>query len=191
MSPSKTNIQELYPALVSESVTRIHWGDLTYTEDYEFWEASECSECGKIVNCYAGEEKHCHIDDDSDCQGYLYAEGPIYYEFYPLGNFIDDPAEKALKIAHLPLCITYVNQFNQYGLSLTGCGMNLCWEICEAYVCLGYLPPFDLCDLPRMAGRGTSERDCRIIEACKRSASFIINQAKSKIHDLERFKEAA
>jgi hypothetical protein len=97
--------------------------------------------------------------------------------FYPLpdesryGGALDKYDAQA--IINLPLCLVNL-ETGEYGLALTGGGMDLSWEICEAYIRLGYLPPFHFCDLPRMAGRGTSARDRAIIRGCKRSCDITI-----------------
>lgn len=90
---------------------------------------------------------------------------------YALPCFKDaDLAEGVKKLLGLPLCIVRFMDDpsgDDYALALTGGGMNLAWEICEAYLRLGYCPPVYFCDLPRMSGRGASKHDRDIVEACK------------------------
>lgn len=85
------------------------------------------------------------------------------------------PDEAQSRLDGLPVVVVWVDQPHNvfdnehYYLALSGGGMDLSWEICEAYIRLGQLPPVYFCDLPAMAGRGTSEQDQLIIAACKRS----------------------
>ncbi len=44
--------------------------------------------------------------------------------------------------------------------------MDLSWEICEAFLRLGYLPPATFADLPRMAGYPQSDEQRATMEAC-------------------------
>lgn len=114
------------------------------------------------------------------------AEGPMMNYSYELPCFELDENRAAERIAHLPLCIVlsddpHHEEAGLPALALTGGGMDLTWEIAEAYMTLGYLPPLDYCHLPAMCGRGTlsyggeyggqslSERDAWIIAGCRRS----------------------
>ena len=99
-------------------------------------------------------------------------------QFEPMMNYlypieVDDPeqAQSVLYRAHLPVCVVVVKDNGEWQpyLALTGGGMNLSWEICEAYMRLGFLPPVHFCDLPAIAGRGQSGRDQWIVQACLRS----------------------
>lgn len=93
----------------------------------------------------------------------LVSEGPMMCYWYPVRSDDYDPedhATLAAQVRDLPLCVVYVD--GTYGLALTGGGMDLSWEIAEAFIAIDYWPPLFV-DLPRMAGRGTSEADQRII----------------------------
>jgi hypothetical protein len=81
------------------------------------------------------------------------AEGPMMNYWYPLEGISDETeaSEAALGLSGLPLCVVEVD--GSYGLALTGGGMDLSWEIAEAYVRLGMLPPVHFADLPSMAGK--------------------------------------
>lgn len=91
------------------------------------------------------------------------AEGPMMNYFYPVTNH-DDIAEMAAHIADLPLCVVELEDTGEIGLALTGGGMDLSWEIAEAFIRLGYRPPLSI-DLPAMVGRGESETDQAIVLA--------------------------
>ncbi len=65
--------------------------------------------------------------------------------------------------------LVYLICLERYALALTGCGMDHSWEICEAYVNFGYLPPIHFCDLPELAGIKPDEKTQGLIDACKKS----------------------
>jgi hypothetical protein len=82
-------------------------------------------------------------------------DGPIMSYWYPCP--ITDPEGAAQIIADLPLCVVEVN--GEMGLALTGGGMDLSWEICAAYIRLGFYPPFHFAaNLPKMAQTLSDER---------------------------------
>lgn len=76
-------------------------------------------------------------------------------------------------------------------LALTGGGMDFSWEIVESYLRLGFFPPAHFCDLPPMAGRGTSENDRAIIRACRESLAIRARWAKHAIERLDDMLTAA
>lgn len=153
-------------------------------EDLEGWrpyEASECQACGRmVVSSSIGECEHKDLESeitvtndegdeeesDNECDATIYNEGPMMSYWYPVK--INDCEEAACAIAHLPLCVVEFED-GRTGLALTGGGMDLSWEICEAFMAIGYWPPVHFCDLPKMSGRGKSERDLKIIAACEES----------------------
>lgn len=95
---------------------------------------------------------------------------PMMSYHYPLPYVGQSAAALALALAGLPLLLVYWDDADTYSLALTGGGMDLSWEICEAFVRLGFLPPVRFADLPGMAGRGLSERDGAILAACIEAA---------------------
>ena len=164
-----------------------------YTQDENtFWESVTCEECGKVIVYQngGGGARHSEECTKTKCEGYLsMAEGPMMNYWYPVdswqidsGSGMGGPESSAKAVADLPVCIVQVN--GQYGLALTGGGMDLSWEICEAYTRLGLLPPVHFCKLPRMAGRGTSAKDRYIIAACRAAVNVQIKWAKSTLRDL-------
>jgi hypothetical protein len=167
-------------------------------DHWDFMEAAECDECGQMIVDEddhgfldpAGNQvprqallEGADLDDDdldewADGNGFTrcsasgesyrdfdQAEGPMMNYRYPIGEH-DYTAENAHKIADLPLCLIETPDANY--LALTGGGMDLSWEICEAYARLGYLPPSHF-DLPGMAGKRLTERTAFIIAAVERS----------------------
>jgi hypothetical protein len=165
----------------------IDWAE-TMGEDMEGWRAYEaftCDECNRTVVCSSLGECECRDmlrevtvteEDGSEgeerntCRGTMHLEGPMMNYWYPVK--LDDCEEAALKIAHLPLCVVEFED-GETGLALTGGGMDLSWEIAEAFIALGYWPPVHFCDLPKMSGRGKSEKDLAIISACEESCRIL------------------
>jgi len=153
----------------------------TQTEN-TFWEAVTCYKCGKVVVMEGGGGNDQHFDvEDSKCDGYFpAAEGPMMNYWYPAD--LSDGYDAAELIAGMPLCVVRIN--GSFGLALTGGGMDLSWEICEAFTRLGELPPVHFCNLPRMAGRGTSAKDRYIISACRASLTVRMKRCKWALKDL-------
>jgi len=91
--------------------------------------------------------------------------------------------QMALILARLPVCV--VSTDDGLALALTGGGMDLTWEIVEAYMIAGQLPPAVLAGrLPHMAGRGVSENDRAIIAACHESLRVAALRAERDRQDL-------
>jgi hypothetical protein len=129
-------------------------------------EAAECEEChGVYVGSFSA------TCDNEECENYEteIAEdlGPMMNYYYPLESA---PGEEGIRqLVDLPLCVVTIDG-DRHALALTGGGMDLSWEICEAFMRLGMLPPLHFAGLPGMAGRGSSERDTAIVRACVASA---------------------
>ena len=102
--------------------------------------------------------------------------------FYPAN--IDDADGVARAISHLPLCVIVMPD-GETGFALTGGGMDLTWEICEADIRAGLYPPYELTDLPRYADRGTGERDVAILAACIESCRAVMERAESSLRRLK------
>lgn len=133
------------------------------------------------------------FDDLFDVEPYLWgAEGPMMNYWYPISENAGqysrfDPVEAALKIADEPLCIVLVE--DQYGLALTGGGMDLSWEICSAFIKLGKLPPVHFANLPKFAGLTlTGDRE-NVYLAMKRSLEWMRDQMTYRLERLADLKE--
>jgi hypothetical protein len=176
MKPTK--ISELSCDAIDMQPLDADWSE-GYGETWEYYEASACEKCGVLV-VSRGDERHFDIDDRTECDGHVpLAEGPMMNYFYPLSGSVDY-YESALKIADLPLCIVDRDMNGDVGLALTGGGMDLSWEICEAFMRLGHLPPAHFADLPGMAGRGSSARDRWIVRGCLATLKVQADWAKRK-----------
>ena len=143
-----------------------------YAEAWECMETAECSECGQDIVFSIGEEQHRYIDQDSHCLGGVSCSGPMMNYYYPI-SADKYSLENAKALADLPVCLVWFLEDNHHdgkaGLALTGGGQDLSWEICEAYMILGYLPPIHFTDLPDMAGLRMTRRVRRILSACQES----------------------
>lgn len=83
-------------------------------------------------------------------------------------------------------CTTIVVIDGKDYLALTGGGMDLTWEICEAYINCGYWPPAYFAGrLPKMSGRGASERDRMIINACRVSLRNMAEAQMRSFYELD------
>ncbi len=184
----RTAVKELYVDAVDAKPRDYDYSE-GYPERWDYIEACRCEECGKVV-IVQREERHRYVDDKTSCDGYVITEGPMMDYLYPLPNFDHIKPEKAaLLIVGLPLCIIHLEDTGEYGLALTGGGMDLSWEICEGYMRLKYLPPVHFCDLPSMAGKRLNSRTRWIIAGCRRSISVTEKRAgftRQRLKELRR-----
>ena len=155
-------IRDLSCAAIEEKPRDVDWSE-GYGETWECQEYAACEKCRAVLDATTGESRHNRIDPESDCDGYVApSEGPMMNFFYPLPSGAHDPAA----LAYLPVCLVTLN--DEPGLALTGGGMDLSWEICEAYMRLGYLPPVHFADLPHMAGKRLDARQFWIFAGASR-----------------------
>lgn len=218
MSKSNQEIAaDLRNCSVDSKSRRVDWSE-TLGEDFEGWEAfelEECEECERslIVSSRCGQDEHRYVQPEitviedldgtnleeveveNECMGTVsYFEGPMMNYFHPceLRDLSNEEAAEA--IAHLPLCVVEFAD-GERGFALTGGGMDLSWEICDAYISCGYLPPLQSCDLPDMSGKEKHPRTQLILAACRRSAEIAEGWAKRRGEALdrmaERYKESA
>ncbi len=116
-----------------------------------------------------------------DLDMYDKCEGPMMNYWYELD--VTPDGQLAALIVDLPLCIVDID--GTVGLALTGGGMDLTWEICEAFMRLGSLPPYHFAtSLPAMGDRGRSERDRWIIAGCLRTIAVMRDDATDRYERL-------
>jgi len=77
----------------------------------------------------------------------------------------------------------------EYYLALAGGGMDLSWDICLAYMLLGYLPPVHFCGLPGFAGKKLDAKAQWVIDGCRESCRLAAMWAQQKIKKLDRLQE--
>lgn len=162
---SVIDIDELLSEYVEAKPIDMDWSE-GWGEQWEFFDADNCPECERIVVGSGWVECECGTGVSLD--------GPMMNYAYPVD--VESLDEAVLKIKDLPLCLVETSNDGQY-LALTGGGMDVSWEICEAYIRLGYLPPVHF-ELPKMAGRGTTPDDLKIIEASLRANRLVADWAE-------------
>lgn len=165
-----------------------------------------CDVCGKPADLsFECENKPRTFEEgdwcqDETCDGRYEADvnaQPMMNYYYPL-PFDGDAQGASERIEDLPLVVVeFVD--GSHCLALSGGGMDFSWEICEAYMRLGFLPPFHFCRLSAMAdkpshggeweyveryGRAEYDRNRWIIEGCKRSASVMQEWAARRVREL-------
>jgi hypothetical protein len=100
-----------------------------------------------------------------------------------------DPYEAAPKIAHLPLCLVeWEDKSGRSGwaLALTGGGMDLSWEICEAFMMLGELPPLKYAGrLPDLSGKHGA-RARYVLAGARRSIQVARNWLQNDARNVKR-----
>lgn len=124
------------------------------------------------------------MDDDTRQEIDDRRQGPMMNYAYPLPHYSGDPDRDARSIVDLPLCL--IEAEGTTYLALTGGGMDLSWEICEAYMRLGYLPPAHFADLPGMAGKPANDDDRTVMAACRRTAEVLHARADQIVANLDR-----
>lgn len=158
-----------------------------WCEDWDFYSATTCDECGEVIVGAFTDEKHCDINDEVVCDGNVSTYRPMMNYYYPLPDD-DNLKEKVKNLVHSPLCLVeFINDDApyQYALALTGGGMDMSWAICEAFILMGFYPPIHFVCLPVMTDRGKSEEDRMIIEACKGSLQAEKQSIESDLKYLE------
>lgn len=175
------------------TVSEVNWRQ--NMSGWRHWEA---------VHAEQSEERDVWIwPDDRDENETLFeiATGPMMNYAYELGklspyvgfNKNRSPSEAARLLVGLPLCIVEADFLSEeWYLALTGGGMDFSWQICEAYMRLGFIPPVEFADLPKMAGHPRDERQQKVLAACKRSFKENSDQAQRQADRLKnKFAEAA
>lgn len=181
-------VAELWVDSVGAKPVNRDWSE-GYAKEWDFHEAPSCPECDTYCEYeYKVDEWVCPNDsceeegvEPLDDEG---RSGPMMNYHYPLPDVdrVGGAEEAASSIADLPLCVVDWMD-GTYSLALTGGGMDLSWEICEAFTRLGFLPPLHFCDLPKMA----YDESTYVVAACKRSADIAAGWAASTSARLAEF----
>lgn len=130
------------------------------------------------------------------------SEDPMMNYYYPVqlgGSFGLCPgdAQFILSVNHLPLSVVSVRGQDgdyEHALALTGGGMDLSWEICEAYCRLGQVPPMHFWELPDMCGKGENQDDKWVLQCIREGAMHMaakMNNTLKKIDDKIRWARIA
>lgn len=168
------NTGNLYTDDIDAKPIDVDWGEVgdwvsvVVYPNYHAWSEAELRE-------YL-DDQGVEPDDGDDLAELAQETDNEYDSFTPMMNYAYpitlrgvEPAAAQGILARAMLPLTVVNLYGDDYLALTGGGMDLSWDICEAYIRLGQYPPAHFADLPGMAGRGESTRDKAIIMAAVRS----------------------
>lgn len=164
-------IRSLSVACLESTPVSYNWTEHAYAEAWESFEAAKCDECGKIVFGSSGtEDRHRDLDSLVECDANVHlGDGPMMSYYYPVPDHRSMSIEDMAKaIIHLPLCIVHFPAEEKLALALTGGGMDLSWEICEAHMRIGFLPPLHFCGLQDMC-RDWDTRTAWIVAGCRES----------------------
>lgn len=181
------------------------WSDMYEEERYQSWETTTVEldgaevtvvsqggwTCAVVVDGVVHEEwdESLSISEETfdaalaaDTYG---TDGPMMNYWYPIGDDLE-PLSAAVALPG-PLCVVEVD--GEWGLALTGGGMDLSWEICAAFIALGYLPPAHFADLPEMAERWTETKQATC-EAMTQSLEHVIRRAEYRLQRLARLRRS-
>ncbi len=185
----RTPVGDLYAAFIDAKPRDFDFSE-GYPETWSYLEAARCEECDEAVVPVSGENVHWDIDEESDCGGYLYAEGPMMNYMYPIRwDRVGSGERAALALIDLPLCLVHLEKEEEFFLALTGGGMDLKWQIAEAYMVLGYLPPTHFSRLPDMAGKKLNSRNRWILSGMRASLLARRNWAKTDLRYLRNLRK--
>lgn len=132
--------------------------------------------------CWGGDSiDECPCAEDPMDAWTNHCEGPMMNYYYELGSLRQaDEHEAAKLLIGLPVCLVEIADERDFCLALTGGGMDLSAEICEAYVRLGYLPPSHFTNLDHMAKRFTVDDEI-VAEACIRTNQMLLYWAQRRL----------
>lgn len=123
---------------------------------------------------------------------------PMMNYYYTLPYYEGDPEEDQLTLYQSSANVVLIkivggdDDEDTYALALSGGGMDLSWDICHAYILLGYAPPLQYCDLPDFAGQDNKKEPFwSILKACLKSANAAMQRATAKTGQLHQRIEAA
>lgn len=173
----RTPVKKLYVSTVDEKPL-----DFNFGEGYgETWE---------LVEPLNGSLTEQELEDFREQQA------PMMNYFYPLteyGSFPSDKPEQAAyhlwKKAGAVTLVRLLGDYpgrSEYGLALTGGGMDLTWDIAEGYMLMGYLPPFHYTRLPNFAGQGNSTQNKWILAGCRRSINVMEGWTEARRKDIQQ-----
>jgi len=202
---SETPVKELWCDAIHEMPVDFDWSE-GYSDCWEIvypdldqWDAKQCREW--LDDRGYG---HNHLDRQDDdylndlreiVRERMYESddcAPVMSYCYPLPN-LRMSAEQAQAAVEDTNCVA-VNVKDEYGdwetvVALAGGGMDLSWDICEAYMLLGYLPPLHFCRLPRFVGWRLTAHRAWIIAGCNRSCQVAMAHARSSLRDLRSVRQ--
>lgn len=120
-----------------------------------------------------------HMQDEPD----LFA--PMMNYIYPLPYYRGSASDAQSVLTQVGVSVVVVEVDGDVYLALSGGGMDMSWDICRAYMELGYLPPFHFSDLPRFAGMEWSEENAWVLAGCLKSAEILRGWATRRAKSLQ------
>ncbi len=131
--------------------------------EYDVYEENHKDDDGNLTPGALTESEYDELFTIDDVR----VDGPVFPTWWR-ASAAADPAMSADMLRGLPVCVVEVD--GEYGIALTAAGQDLTWELCEAFVRFGALPPAALAESLRdVGGRGKTPQDQLIVEACLRS----------------------
>lgn len=156
------------------------WCNKTFP-DTEHEEGDACPDCKNMTS---------HLERP-EC-------APMMNYYYPLPNYLGDRDPEADQLllhesaANVVLARITDGTEDGYALALSGGGMDLSWDICLAYILLGYAPPLHFCDLPEFAGQDNrGEPFWSILKACLQSVEAKEQRGARRKEQLIKLVESA
>jgi hypothetical protein len=178
MFNAKTPIKELDNRFVNSIPV---YQDFSELEELQSWEAIRCDNCNRIYVVNGG------YSECPNCGSENYTDGPMYNFIYQVCVERLGLDDAVMAIANLPLAIVEIEEIKY--LALTGCGMDLSWEICDGYMRLGYLPPAHFVDLPEFAGKKLRSRERWVMAGMRRSLQLQKLWAERGLRDLSKLRQ--
>jgi hypothetical protein len=193
---SRTAMLKFWPGYVGMTPLMLDWE--TAQSAYfngngplvEIYSAVRCEDCGKIVTNNGSSGSHNDVTNDTDCEGWIESTFPMMNYGYAISAERVGGLEAAARLlVDLPVCLVEYDDVTY--LALTGGGMDLSWELAQAYLLLGWLPPLEFCDLSSDADPLTAARRwvMRGARASIRSQMQRMDSLKRKLdHTADRYK---
>lgn len=178
----RTDYIELKPVNHDWSVGYTENWDLVYPDfsEYELSDLERVAEdCGIDLNDYETDNEDFDKEELEEAISEYFQENPHELEpmmnyYYPIVHEVEPGKLQALILDKASgLVVIEVN--NSYALVLKAGGMDMSWEIVQAFTLMGFLPPTHFAELKQMAGRGDSDEDKRLIKACMRSLKIAMD----------------
>ena len=123
---------------------------------------------------------------------------PMMNYYYALPYYEGDPEADQLTLYQSSANVVLVRMMgvdgdeDTYVLALSGGGMDLSFDICHAYILLGYAPPIQFCDLPDFADQDNKQEPFwSILKACLKSTEALAKRATYRKGQLIRLIESA
>ena len=104
---------------------------------------------------------------------------PMANTYYDIPNSQETAGLMQNRLRNSSMVIVIVDKAPK--LATRGIGSNMKWEICEAFMALGFLPPLICCDLPMIE----SHFNERVLQACTQSIKVKIGQCQHTLNTIK------